>query len=113
MSDLVRYWEAERVEIPAVSSVELVKFLCEQHGIPQRALAPIFGTPSIVSEVLSGRRALQTKHIEGLARLFHVSPAVFFPVSSAARRSKRQPPAASRRLPRSTFNAQKKARPRL
>ena len=93
LSDLVRDWEAAHVEIPAVSGVELVKFLCEQHGIPQRALVPVFGTPSIVSEVLSGRRALQTKHIEGLARLFNVSPAAFFPISSAGQ-GKRQPPAA-------------------
>ena len=85
LSDLVRDWEAEHVEIPAVSGVELLQFLCEQHGIPQRALVSVFGTPSIVSEVLSGRRALQTKHIEGPARLFHVSPAAFFPISSAAK----------------------------
>ena len=94
LSDLVRDWEAKHVEIPAVSGVELVKFLCEQHAIPQRALVPVFGTPSIVSEVLSGRSALQTKHIEGLARLFHVSPAAFFPVSLAAGQGKRRPPAA-------------------
>ncbi len=94
LSDLVRDWEAKHVEIPAVSGVELVKFLCEQHAIPQRALVPVFGTPSIVSEVLSGRRALQTKHIEGLARLFHVSPSAFFPIGSAAGQGKRQPPAA-------------------
>ena len=93
LSNLVRDWEAEHVEIPAVSGVELVKFLCEQHGIPQRALVPVFGTPSIVSEVLSGRRTLQTKHIEALARLFHVSPAAFFPISAASQ-GKRQPPAA-------------------
>jgi HTH-type transcriptional regulator/antitoxin HigA len=93
LSDLVRDWEAEHIEIPAVSAVELVKFLCEQHDIPQRALVPVFGTPSTVSEVLSGRRALQTKHIEGLARLFHVSPAAFFPINSAGE-GQRQPPAA-------------------
>jgi HTH-type transcriptional regulator/antitoxin HigA len=86
LSDLVRDWEAEQVVIPAVSGVEVVKFLCEQHGLSQRALAPIFGTPSIVSEVLAGRRALQTKHIDGLARLFHVSPAAFFPAEAPSAR---------------------------
>jgi HTH-type transcriptional regulator/antitoxin HigA len=82
LSDLVRDWETEHVHIDAVSGVDVVKFLCEQHGLPQRALVPIFGTASIVSEVLSGRRALQTKHIEGLSRLFNVSPAAFFPTTS-------------------------------
>jgi HTH-type transcriptional regulator/antitoxin HigA len=87
LSDLVRDWETEHVTVPSVSGIEVVKFLCEQHGLPQRALVPIFGTPSIVSEVLAGHRALQAKHIEGLARLFHVSPAAFFPAEAWTTRS--------------------------
>lgn len=82
LSDLVRDWETEHVAIPPVSGVDVVKFLCEQQAVPQRALVPIFGTSSIVSEVLAGRRALQTKHIDGLARFFHVSPAAFFPATA-------------------------------
>lgn len=84
LSTLVQEWEASQVEIPSVPAVEVVKFLCEMHGVPQRALVPIFGTPSIVSEVLAGKRELQRKHIEGLAAFFHVSPAAFFPAVSAA-----------------------------
>jgi HTH-type transcriptional regulator/antitoxin HigA len=38
----------------------------------------IFGTPSIVSEVLRGKRNLTTEHIRRLSRRFHVSPEVFF-----------------------------------
>ena len=75
---LVHAWEDEHVEIPPLGGPELVKALCEERGIPQRALVPIFGTASIVSEVLSGKRELQRKHIEGLAAFFHVSPAAFF-----------------------------------
>jgi HTH-type transcriptional regulator/antitoxin HigA len=79
LTRLVKAWEDEHVEIPRLSGVDLVKALCEERGISQRALVPIFGTPSIVSEVLSGRRELQRKHIEGLAAFFQVSPAAFFP----------------------------------
>ncbi len=53
-------------------------------GAPQRALVPIFGAPSIVSEVLAGKRELQRKHIKGLAAFFHVSPAVVFPATPPA-----------------------------
>ena len=81
LTRLVRAWEDEHAVIPRLSGVELVKALCEERGIPQRALVPIFGTPSIVSEVLSGRRELRRQHIEGLAEFFHVSPSVFFPAS--------------------------------
>jgi HTH-type transcriptional regulator / antitoxin HigA len=94
LSDLVRDWETEHVDIPPVSGVELVKFLCEQHGLNQRALVPIFGTASIVSEVLSGRRALQAKHIDALAKLFHLSPAAFFPVASGSPPGETSPAAA-------------------
>src|SRR6266571_9170666 len=40
LSDLMRDWEARMLRSPSVSGVELVKFLYEQHGIPQRALVP-------------------------------------------------------------------------
>jgi HTH-type transcriptional regulator/antitoxin HigA len=52
--------------------------LLTERGLRQKDLVPVFGTESIVSEVLSGKRELQTKHIERLAVFFHVSPAAFF-----------------------------------
>jgi antitoxin component HigA of HigAB toxin-antitoxin module len=67
-------------------STTLVRELCEERGIPQRALVPIFGAPSIVSEVLAGKRELQRKHIEGLAQFFQVPPGAFF---AAGREDKR------------------------
>ncbi len=96
LSTLVQEWETAHVEIPPLPAIEVVKFLCEMHGVPQRVLVPIFGTPSIVSEVLAGKRELQRKHIEGLAAFFHVSPAAFFPsvlptAVPEASRSERQP----------------------
>ena len=76
---LVRIWEDEHVEIPPLSGVELIKVLCDERGIPQRALVPVFGSASVVSEVLSGKRELQRKHIAALSQFFHVSPVAFFP----------------------------------
>jgi HTH-type transcriptional regulator/antitoxin HigA len=38
----------------------------------------IFGTPSIVSEVLREKRGLTIEHIRRLSQRFHVSPEVFF-----------------------------------
>lgn len=86
LTRLLRAWEDEHVEIPRLSGVELVKVLCQERGIPQRALTPIFGTPSTVSEVLRGKRELRRQHIEGLASFFHVSPAAFFPAETPTRR---------------------------
>ena len=79
LSDIVEHWEADHIQMPKLHGVELVRELLDDNQLPQRALVDIFGTDSIVSEVLSGKRALQRKHIEGLASFFNVSPAAFFP----------------------------------
>jgi HTH-type transcriptional regulator/antitoxin HigA len=84
LTDLLRVWEEDNVVMPRVSGVEMIKFLLEARGEPQRALVPIFGTPSIVSEVLAGKRELRSAHIEQLAAYFYVSPEVFFPLHQAA-----------------------------
>ena len=44
----------------------------------QKDLTDIFGTPSIASEVLSGKRELSKDHIRRLATRFRVSPELFF-----------------------------------
>lgn len=78
LSDLVERWEEDHVEVPRLDGIELVRELLDDNQLPQRALLRIFGTDSVVSEVLSGKRELQRKHIEGLAEFFNVSPAAFF-----------------------------------
>jgi len=50
----------------------------DQHGLLQKDLTDIFATPSIVSEVLSGKRELNKDHIRRLAERFRVSPELFF-----------------------------------
>lgn len=85
LSIAVSAWEDEHVEIPPLSGRELLKVLIEERGIRQKDLVSVFGTESIVSEVLSGRRQLNLHHITGLAEYFHVSPAVFMLVAESKR----------------------------
>lgn len=77
LSLVVSAWEDENVEVPLLSGRELLKVLIEERGIRQKDLVPVFGSESIVSEVLSGKRQLNLHYIIGLAEYFHVSPAVF------------------------------------
>lgn len=65
--------------LPDIYGVELLKVLIEEWGLGKKDLVPIFKTESIVSDILKGKRQLTTRHIEELAKFFHVSPAVFFP----------------------------------
>src|SRR2546421_45081 len=53
LSGLVERWESEHVVVRAVHGVELVKALLVERQLRQKDLVPVFGTESIVSEVLS------------------------------------------------------------
>jgi len=75
---LIEDFEEKRYPIPRAKPVDIVRFLMEQHSLLQKDLVDVFGTRSIVSEVLSGKRELNKEHIARLSARFHVSPEVFF-----------------------------------
>ena len=75
---LVERYEQEQYSVPEASPAEVLRFLLQSHGLRQRDIAADLGGESVVSEVLSGKRKLNTAHIEQLSRRFNVSPAVFF-----------------------------------
>jgi HTH-type transcriptional regulator/antitoxin HigA len=68
----------EHHSIPDASPVEVLRALMEANELRQKDMVPIFGSESIVSEVLHKKRALNKTHIEKLSKQFKVSPAVFF-----------------------------------
>lgn len=78
LTDLVETYENAHVVFPPQTGVDALRSLMEENDLRQDDLAPVFGTQSIVSEVLSGKRKLTVTHIEKLSAYFHVSPAVFF-----------------------------------
>ena len=68
----------DKIELPTVSPLQMLQFLMEQRGLRQADLVPVFGSRSVASDVLNGKRDLSKAHIRGLAEFFHVSPEVFF-----------------------------------
>lgn len=96
LSDLIERWEDENVDIPSLTGIEMIKALVADRGLRQRDLVEVFGTDSIVSEVLAGKRELRRQHIEALSRLFGASPAVFFNAGEPEVRSTRRPPRLAR-----------------
>ena len=75
---LIEAYEEEHHSIPHASPVEVLRTLMDANNLRQKDLVPIFGSESIVSEILHKKRDLNKTHIEKLSRRFHVSPAVFF-----------------------------------
>jgi HTH-type transcriptional regulator/antitoxin HigA len=77
LSRLIQDYD-ERVELPALPPHKTIAFLMEQRGLKQADLLPVFGSRSVASEVLNGRREPSKNHIRGLAKFFRLSPEVFF-----------------------------------
>jgi HTH-type transcriptional regulator / antitoxin HigA len=75
---LIEDFEEKRYRIPRAQRLDVLRFLMEQHGLKQKDLVDVFGTPSIVSEVLNGKRELNKDYIERLSERFHMSPELFF-----------------------------------
>ena len=75
---LIEAYEEEHRSIPDASPVEVLRTLMDANNLRQKDLVSVFGSESIVSEVLHRKRDLNRAHIEKLSKRFHVSPAVFF-----------------------------------
>ena len=80
---LIENFESKNYKIESASPIEVLSELMEAHNMKQKDLVEqgIFETPSVVSEVLSGKRDLTKEHIRKLCKHFHVSPAVFFDIT--------------------------------
>ena len=75
---LIEDFEEKHYAVPRSGPLATVRFLMDQHSLKQKDLTDIFGTPSITSEVLSGKRELNKEHIRQLSKRFKVSPELFF-----------------------------------
>jgi HTH-type transcriptional regulator / antitoxin HigA len=75
---LIEAYEEEHHSIPDASPVEVLRTLMDANDLRQKDLVPVFGSESIVSEVLHKKRSLNKTHIEKLSRSFNISPAAFF-----------------------------------
>ena len=75
---LIEDFEEKHYALKAASPIDVLNELMLANGLKQKDLVDVFGTPSIASEVLSGKRRLNAEHIRKLSRRFRVSPEVFF-----------------------------------
>lgn len=76
LGTLVHVYEEAHHPMPECSGAEALRFLMDEHGLTQSDL-PMIGSQGVVSEILSGKRTLNIRHIRDLAERFSVSPAVF------------------------------------
>jgi HTH-type transcriptional regulator / antitoxin HigA len=83
LSDLVEKYEHARYPIEPISGLDALRRLVESSGKTRAAVAAEAGLPeSTLSEVLLGRRRLNTRHIGILARYFRIDPGIFLDASA-------------------------------
>ena len=63
---LIEKYEDETVALPLPDPIEAIKFRLEQAGLTRKALEPILGGKTRVSEILSGKRELTIQMARGL-----------------------------------------------
>ncbi len=73
----IETYESQHYPAKKISSIDMLKFLMDEHGLGQNDL-PEIGSQSLVSKILNGERQLTLEHIRSLSKKFGVSPAVFF-----------------------------------
>jgi HTH-type transcriptional regulator/antitoxin HigA len=77
MGNLISCYEARRYPIPdAMNAVEALACLMKQHGLRQSDL-PEIGNQAKVSEILSGKREINLRQAQALAKRFGVGVGVF------------------------------------
>ncbi len=76
VTDLIESWEASNVTIPKAEPREVLRHLLETHGLKQKDLIGI-ASPTVVSDILAGRRAISKKVAKALASRFHMDVSAF------------------------------------
>ena len=78
---LVEDYEEENftANLETISGADILEFLMEQHSLRQVDLIDELGSQSIVSEILSHKRKLNSQQIYALSKRFGISPSAFYP----------------------------------
>ena len=74
---LIEHFEDRHYALKPASPLEVLEELMRANALKQKDLVDVFGTASIVSEVMKGKRRLTIDHIRRLSQRFHVSPELF------------------------------------
>ena len=77
VSQLVSDYEAEHVIIADAAPAEVLRYLMAENGLTQASMKEVFGSQSVVSDILNGHRQINVRQAKALAARFNVSPSVF------------------------------------
>ncbi len=73
---LIAEYERTHIPEPEGTPIGCLQYFMAEHGLKQKDLTEI-GSPGVISEVMSGKRALNKRQIKALSARFECSPAIF------------------------------------
>ncbi|MCC8391216.1 helix-turn-helix domain-containing protein [Paraburkholderia sp. MMS20-SJTR3] len=76
VTELIAHWQARHPTLPQAEPREVLRHLLATHGLKQKDLAGI-ASPTVVSDILAGRRAISKKVAKALAARFQTDVSVF------------------------------------
>lgn len=74
---LIEAYDNEHYVVENCSGVDTLLYLMEEHSLSQSDI-PEIGSQGVVSEIINGKRKLNVRQIEALAKRFNISVATFF-----------------------------------
>lgn len=76
---LIEAYERNRWPRRTPKLADILTYIMDQHDLSRADLAEVLGTPSRVSEVLSGKRDLSMTMVQRLRERFHISADLLIP----------------------------------
>jgi HTH-type transcriptional regulator/antitoxin HigA len=77
MTLLVREFEQAHYPLGHAEPLEALRVLMEDRGLRQRDLVAVFGSSSVASDVVNGKRSISKAPARKLAEFFHVPVSLF------------------------------------
>ena len=77
LTKLINDYDDAHYPLPDVPPHKMIAFLMDQKHLRQADMLPVFGSRSVASEVLAGKREPSKAHIRKLAEFFHMSAELF------------------------------------
>jgi HTH-type transcriptional regulator/antitoxin HigA len=74
---LIQDYDDRHHELPSLPPDRMIRFLMEQKNLKQADLLPVFGTRSVASDVINGKREPSKAHVRKLAEFFRVPADLF------------------------------------
>lgn len=76
LGTVLHAYEEKNIKLAHVSGREMLRYFMAEHQLTQSDLAEI-GSQGVVSEILSGKRELNIRQVQALAKRFGVASGVF------------------------------------